>query len=504
LDSAAQARIALRLQAEIAQLVHEGRITPSPAARHRHPKFLAPVRATRQSDFFHPTAVSSFVDHNVFSGRQDYACGSRTYNGHTGTDFFPWPFAWMAMDSNWVEVIAAAPGIIIFKEDGQDDRICDGSGPAWNAVYVQHADGSVAWYGHLKSGSLTAKSIGDPIDAGEYLGFIGSSGNSTGPHLHFEVHDVDGNLIDPFGGSCNDLNPESWWIDQEPYQVSTITKILFHDNLPAFGACGTSSAEQPNIRQQFYASDDIFLGLYLRDPKVGQKLAIRILRPDGMLFKRYETTVTNSGAAGYEIAHLKINRNPQFGEWTVLVDYERQQFSSNFRLCLNEEICTCNAPNDLHNVPLPASFGLYWNGPENAEEYQVRVETVTRVVRNFYIEANNIDLTGLGPENTLRWQVRARCGDVMSAWSQGLVPRPSRPLPDLPDSLVIVPPLREASGWHWPTGTGTRLTLYDLNGQQLAQTQDERLTVPFGLTSGLYLLEQRTPDGLRRFARVSW
>jgi hypothetical protein len=362
----------------------------------------------------------------------------------------------------------------------------------------------VAWYGHLKSGSLTTKAAGDPVSAGEFLGVVGSSGNSTGPHLHFEVHDEAGALIDPFAGSCNDLNFESWWMDQEPYQVSTVTKILFHDEAPAFGACGTSSAEQPNIRQQFYASEDIFVGIYLRDPKIGQKLGIRIMRPDGTLFKRYETSVTNSGAAGYEIAQLKINRNPQYGEWTVQVDYERQAFAASFRLCLSEEICTCNKPQNLRNVPLPASVGLYWTGPENAEEYQIRVETNARTLRNFYTEANNIDLTGLSPETSISWQVRARCGYVMSAWSQALAPRPSLPLPDMPDSVVLDPPLRESAGWHWPEGHPARLTLYDLNGQHLVQVQGERLAAPFGLASGLYILEKLTQDGQRRYARVHW
>ncbi|MBI1192014.1 MAG: peptidoglycan DD-metalloendopeptidase family protein [Bacteroidetes bacterium] len=505
LDSAEQARIAMRIQTEIGVLEADGRLVVSPSTRSRHPEFAVPVRAKRGADYFNLAAISSLVDHNAFTGRQDYACGTRTYNAHTGTDFFPWPFAWMAMDSNWAEVVAAAPGIIVYKEDGNNDRICDGSGSSWNAVYVQHADGSVAWYGHLKSGSLTPKGPGDAVITGEFLGIIGSSGNSTGPHLHFEVRDADGSGVDPFTGSCNDLNLESWWVDQEPYQVSTVNKLVFHHALPEFGACGTASEETPNIRRQFYAGEDVYLGIYIRDPKVGQKLNIRILKPDGTLNKQWERAVTTSGAAGYEIAHLKINRNPQFGEWTARVQYESQWFSETFRVCMNEEICTCNKPGSLRQIPLEShTTGLYWSGPENGEEYQVRLESNGRTLRNFFTESNNIDIAGLSTETSLTWQVRARCGYVMSAWSIAAGSRPVILLPDLPDTGILDPPLREASGWHWPDLSGIRLTLYDLSGQVLVKSHGDRLNAPYGLTPGLYLLEKQAETGTRSFARVSW
>ena len=126
----------------------------------------------------------------------DCACGSRTYDlvggGHRGTDIFPL-FGWRKLDNEEVIVVAAAPGTIVLKQDGNQDRSCGTlsvllpNASQWNAVSLRHADGSLTWYGHLKKNSLTPKKVGDTVDEGEYLGAVGSSGFSTGPHMHFEV-----------------------------------------------------------------------------------------------------------------------------------------------------------------------------------------------------------------------------------------------------------------------------------------------------------------------------
>jgi murein DD-endopeptidase MepM/ murein hydrolase activator NlpD len=70
------------------------------------------------------------------------------------------------------------------------------SGPAngfglW--VRVQHADGLVTVYGHINETLVT---VGQQVAAGEQIATLGNRGESTGPHLHFEVH-ADGNKIDP-------------------------------------------------------------------------------------------------------------------------------------------------------------------------------------------------------------------------------------------------------------------------------------------------------------------
>ncbi|OEV02676.1 transglycosylase family protein [Streptomyces oceani] len=58
------------------------------------------------------------------------------------------------------------------------------SGSYGNEVVIQHADGKYSQYAHLSSLSVSA---GQSVNAGDQLGLSGSTGNSTGPHLHFEV-----------------------------------------------------------------------------------------------------------------------------------------------------------------------------------------------------------------------------------------------------------------------------------------------------------------------------
>ncbi len=62
-----------------------------------------------------------------------------------------------------------------------------------NAIVVDHGNGIATLYGHL---SRFAAHQGQRVDAGQTLGAVGNTGNSTGPHLHFEVR-VNGTPVDP-------------------------------------------------------------------------------------------------------------------------------------------------------------------------------------------------------------------------------------------------------------------------------------------------------------------
>jgi murein DD-endopeptidase MepM/ murein hydrolase activator NlpD len=69
---------------------------------------------------------------------------------------------------------------------------------ALNEVVIQHDDGHYSQYAHLSSLGVSS---GQSVTGGQQIGLVGSTGNSTGPHLHFEVRTGPGygSDIDPLG-----------------------------------------------------------------------------------------------------------------------------------------------------------------------------------------------------------------------------------------------------------------------------------------------------------------
>ncbi|MBK9449695.1 MAG: M23 family metallopeptidase [Bacteroidetes bacterium] len=194
----------------------------------------------RDCSYYH---VSAYVDQDTLPGTfRDWNCGTDTYNGHRGTDISTWPFNFHKMDNDLVKVVAAAPGTIIAKHDGEFDRNCTGNNLTANYIMIQHGDGSSALYWHMKNGSVTQSPVGATVAAGEYLGVVGSSGSSSGPHLHFEVWagSVVATRIDPFSGSCNALNPTTWWAAQRDYKETAIMRASAHTTDIVMPPCPTT------------------------------------------------------------------------------------------------------------------------------------------------------------------------------------------------------------------------------------------------------------------------
>lgn len=89
--------------------------------------------------------------------------------------------------------LAAADGIVIVASDGRPDQkppeppplppIADTVG---NHVIIEVAPGTYLLYAHMKPGSFLVK-VGDRVKTGQQVGLIGTTGNSTTPHLHFQL-----------------------------------------------------------------------------------------------------------------------------------------------------------------------------------------------------------------------------------------------------------------------------------------------------------------------------
>ncbi len=135
---------------------------------------IAASRAAREPDFVVPT-----------DGRLTTCFCQRWGTMHWGLDLAA-PLG--------TPILAAADGVVL--------RAGPASGYG-NAVYIQDADGNVQIYGHMKYYSVSA---GDVVSAGEQIAKVGNQGQSTGPHLHFEIHSG--------GMNGKPIDPEAWLNDR--------------------------------------------------------------------------------------------------------------------------------------------------------------------------------------------------------------------------------------------------------------------------------------------------
>ena len=92
----------------------------------------------------------------------------------------------------WTKIVAMRSGIVVEVIESFEDREAGTAGPydETNIIRIRHPDGTRATYGHLTiNGAL--KNEGDPVDQGEIIALIGNTGNTTGPHLHFQVEECE-------------------------------------------------------------------------------------------------------------------------------------------------------------------------------------------------------------------------------------------------------------------------------------------------------------------------
>jgi murein DD-endopeptidase MepM/ murein hydrolase activator NlpD len=111
--------------------------------------------------------------------------GNRWASSHHGLDF-------------------AAPSGTPIRAVGPGEIIAAGwDGAYGNRIKVLHRDGTVTLYGHM---SRFERSSGE-VDAGTVIGYVGATGNTTGPHMHLEVRPDNGGLYDT-------IDPEDWLEDK--------------------------------------------------------------------------------------------------------------------------------------------------------------------------------------------------------------------------------------------------------------------------------------------------
>lgn len=128
---------------------------------------------SRNGSFRRQTETSSFPLESFVYISSSY--GPRHGRTHTGVDF---------ATSAGSNILAWKSGTVI---------TAGWQGNYGNFIEIQHNDGTISRYAHL---SGYACSRGQQVSQGQIIGYVGSTGNSTGPHLHFEIK-VNGDFVNP-------------------------------------------------------------------------------------------------------------------------------------------------------------------------------------------------------------------------------------------------------------------------------------------------------------------
>lgn len=140
-------------------------------------KYILPIS---KDDFLRPTSPFGIRNNPL---RQNM--GGEDIKQHNGVDLIG---TWHG------RVVTVASGKVIEKWYVPDGKKRTGHPVFGGYIRIQHDDGYVSGYGHL---SAIYVHEGERVEAGQVIGRIGSTGKSTGEHLHFSIQDSDGNFLQP-------------------------------------------------------------------------------------------------------------------------------------------------------------------------------------------------------------------------------------------------------------------------------------------------------------------
>jgi murein DD-endopeptidase MepM/ murein hydrolase activator NlpD len=145
-----------------------GDLSAAPARQKPRPKPAA--ARTTAAAWVHPNPAGSVTS----------CFGPRWGREHAGVDLAA---------PHGTPIVAAGAGVVVRAGE---------AGGYGNAVLIAHGNGYLTLYGHLSAVTVAA---GERVTAGQPIGAEGSTGHSTGPHLHFEVHQ---------GHFRNPVEPTAW------------------------------------------------------------------------------------------------------------------------------------------------------------------------------------------------------------------------------------------------------------------------------------------------------
>ena len=276
--------------------------------------------------------IQNYVDRTQSGDPRDYACGYLTYPEHNGTDF---RVSQRDMERG-VPVRAAADGVVKGFRDGMPDvsvkkidRQKIHGREAGNGVRIEHEDGFVTQYSHLRKGSVRVRP-GQKVAAGQIIGLVGMSGNTEFPHLDFAVR-KDGQTVCPFTGPAEsaacDAEQHPLWSPAaraSPALAYTPTGILDLGFAEATPETGEEPTSLPRATALPASAKAIVFWVALFGVQAGDVQTLQVVGPDGRIVSRVSQPVQKNQAQRIAFVGRRLGDAPPWptgeyrGEYTLV------------------------------------------------------------------------------------------------------------------------------------------------------------------------------------------
>lgn len=276
--------------------------TPTPGSPPA--KYIWPVEGAP----FTETYISNYVDVDPIDDEaSDYTGSNAVYDGHTAWDIGVGNFNEMDLG---VQLYAAADGTVSAVHDGEYDRHTTWGSPAPTANYVKidHGDGWQTIYWHMRRDSLQVE-VGQAVEEGDFIGYMGSSGKSSGAHLHFGVRHH-GRTVEP------GYDPATYFHDPLRYVGDAPT--VYRSGITNYSP-SSHTKERPSDVEVFKQISGQKTYVWARFAGLRQDDLMEFVwkKPDGSTYVTKTHTVTADDSNYLRWFSQTLPLSPELGTWKV-------------------------------------------------------------------------------------------------------------------------------------------------------------------------------------------
>ena len=276
--------------------------TPTPGSPPA--KYIWPVEGAP----FTETYISNYVDVDPIDDEaSDYTGSNAVYDGHTAWDIGVGNFNEMDLG---VQLYAAAAGTVSAVHEGEYDRHTTWGSPTPTANYVKidHGDGWQTIYWHMRRDSLQVE-VGQAVEEGDFIGYMGSSGKSSGAHLHFGVRHH-GRTVEP------GYDPETYF--HEPLRYVGDAATVYRSGVTNYSP-SSHTQERPSDVEVFKQISGQKTYVWARFAGLRQSDLMEFvwIKPNGNTYVTRTHNVTADDSNYLKLFSQTLPTLPDIGTWKV-------------------------------------------------------------------------------------------------------------------------------------------------------------------------------------------